>query len=602
MEGLEPEAALNPDAPPEEPVLSASSFLFLLSASLLSIFLLLSPLLTFFAFGSDSGEYYALANQLTLTGHLPVGGAYNGGYAGWGFAYPDFPGLFVLVSGTAGALGESPFAALLYAIPAISALSVLPMFLLFRRLWPVDSVAILGAAFAAVAMPRAFSIAHPAPLGPGDLFAVAALWMFVEGRSDARWYLPLSFTGGALILTHHLSSYFFLVMALGGLLLLELWRPRSWSLRFPTRELAFLGAFALGLLLFWFEAAPDFRGVLVEGLPGGLVSSPVPAAVLALAALGAIAWLLRWRRSRPSRAREWVRYPTDRSVGRDMLALWGGTAGALSLLLLFPLPATSQVVTPGTLLWFAPIMVFVGFAAGSRRLVTASRMGPFLLTWLAALGLSALLAIAFGSSVIPPGRHAEYLVIPLGLLVAIGIGRLALRAELTAGRPALFAVGVGAVVLLAANAAIIYPPPVDFGGFQEGYTSGDAALWMWSDSALPPGSAVASDHPLSSMLFGVDHLAATWQSTPALFTGTNRSLALEELESSPAPHNPYVYPISAVAIDGTMYTGVALDPNGLASPLSSQAIGWFGGEPFVPIYENGLETVYWVDGSSIEGG
>ncbi|MCI4346866.1 MAG: hypothetical protein L3K07_08985 [Thermoplasmata archaeon] len=589
-------------APPAAPSLSPASFLFLLSATLLAIYLALSPLLNFVAFGSDSGEYFALAGQLSSTGHLPVGGAYDGGYSGWGFAYPDFPGVFVLLSGTSGALGASPFAALVYAIPALSALSVLPLFLLFRRLWPVDSIAILGAAFAAVAMPRAFSLAHPAPLGPGDLFAVAALWMFVEGRSDARWYLPLTFSGAALILTHHLSSYFFLVTALGGLLLLELWRPRAWSARFPSRELGFLATFTAGVLLFWFEAAPDFRGVLVQGLPGVLASSPIPALMLALAAFGAVALLLRWRRARPRPTKEWVRYPSDRSVARDMLALWGGTAGGLALLLLVPLPATSQFVTPGTLLWFAPIMVFVGFASGSRRMVTTTRAGPFLLTWLAALGLSALVAIAFGSSVIPPGRHAEYLVIPLGLLVAIGIGRLALRAELTAGRPALYAVGVGAVVLLAANAAIIYPPPVDFGGFQEGYTTGDAALWMWSGAALPPGSAVASDHRLSSMLFGVDHLPATWQSTPALFTGTNRSLALEELESSPSPHSPYLYPISAVAVDGTMYSGVALDPNGLAVPLSSEAIGWFGGEPFVPVYENGLETVYWVDGSSIEGG
>ncbi|MCI4364071.1 MAG: hypothetical protein L3K13_07225 [Thermoplasmata archaeon] len=602
MEATEGGGTAAPGASTAEPTLSRASFLFLLSATLLSIYVVLSPLLTFVAFGSDSGEYYALAGQLSATGHLPVGGAYTGGYAGWGFAYPDFPGLFVLVSGTAGALGASPVSGLLYAVPALSALSVLPMFLLFRRLWPVDSVAILGASFAAVAMPRAFSIAHPAPLGPGDLFAVAALWMFVEGRSDARWYVPLSVSGTALILTHHLSSYFFLVTALGGLLLLELWRPRSWSLRFPARELGFLAAFTVGLLLFWFEAAPDFRGVLVQGLPRVLASSPGPAIALTLAALAAVALLLRWRRARPSSGREWVRYPTDRSVARDMVALWGGTAGGLALLLLVPLPATSQFVTPGTLLWFAPIMVFVGFASGSRRLVTGTRAAPFLLTWLAALGLSAALAIAFGSTVIPPGRHAEYLVIPLGLLVAIGIGRLALRAELTAGKPALFAVGVGAVVLLAANAAIVYPPPVDFGGFQEGYTTGDAALWMWSGGALSPGTAVASDHRLSSMLFGVDRLAATWQSTPALFTGKNRSAALQELESSPSPHAPYVYPISAVAVDGTMYSGVALDPNAPASALSSEAIGWFGGEPFVPVYENGLESVYWVDGSSIEGG
>lgn len=591
-------AESEPSGEPAEPgPLSASSFLFLLAAALLSVFLLLSPLLSFYAFGSDSGEYYALTNQLASTGHLPVGGAYSGGYAGWGFAYPDFPGLFVLTAGSAGALGVDGFSALIYVVPALSALSVLPLFLLFRRLWPVDSVAILGAGFAAVLMPRAFSIAHPAPLGPGDLFAVSALWMFVEGRTDARWYAPLVVTSAALVLTHHLSAYFFLLMALGGLLLLELWRPRAWSTRFPQRELGFLGAFTGGLLLFWYEAAPDFHGVLAGGLPATLADSPAP--LLAGAALGfvAIAGLLSWRRARPVRTRLGVSFPSDRSANRDMLLLWGGMAGGLGLLLLAPLPATSQVITPEALLWFAPVIVFVGFAAGSRRLVTATRLGPYLLTWLGATGLSALVALASASSVIPPGRHAEYLVIPLGLLVAIGLGRLAVRAEEFGGRPALAAVALGAVVLLGANAAIAYPPASDFGGFQEGYTPGDAALWMWAGAGLPAGTAVASDHPLSSMLFGVDGLPATWQSTPTLFVGSNLSAALAELRSSPAPHDPYVYPISAVALDGTMYGGVALDPNALAQPLSPNATQWFAGAPFVPVYENGLETVYWVDGS-----
>jgi hypothetical protein len=580
----------------EPPPLELPSFLFLLAACLLSIFLLLSPLLTFYAFGSDSGEYLTLSNQLAATGHLPVGGAYTGGYAGWGFAYPDFPGLFVLVAGASGALGVSTFSGLLYVVPALSALSVLPLFLLFRRLWPVDSVAILGAGFAAVLMPRAFSIAHPAPLGPGDLFAVSALWMFVEGRTDARWYAPLAVTSLALVFTHHLSAYFFLLMALGGLLLLELWRPRAWSDRFPLRELGFLGAFTGGLLLFWFEAAPDFHGVLAQGLPAALTSTPLPLLAAAALVFVAVGLLLRWRRGRPRRDRLGVSYPSDRSAARDMLLLWGGTAGGLALLLIVPLPATSQLITPQMLVWFAPIVVFVGFAAGSRRLVTASRLGPYLLTWLGALGLSALAALASASQVIPVGRHAEYLVIPLALLVAIGIGRLAIRAEGFGGRPALFAVAVGAVVLLGANAVIAYPPPSDFAGFQEGYTNGDAALWMWAGVGLPPGAAVASDHPLSSMLFGVDGLPATWQSTPTLFIGSNYSAALAELRSSPAPHNPYLDPISAVAVDGTMYGGVALDPSALAHPLSSQAIQWFAGPPFVPLYENGLETVYWVDG------
>jgi hypothetical protein len=42
-------------------------------------------------------------------------------------------------------------------------------------------------------------------------------------------------------------------------------------------------------------------------------------------------------------------------------------------------------------------------------------------------------------------------------------------------------------------------------------------------------------------------------------------------------------------------TGVALNPNDLASPMSASSTGWFSTAPFIPVYENGGTTVYWVD-------
>jgi hypothetical protein len=592
-------------APAEAPI-SPAALLFLLALLCLAIFVLLAPLLTFALFGTDSGEYYRLTEMLLANGHLPVGGAYTGGYTGWGYAYPDFPGLYLVGAGAAGALGIDAFSALTIVVPVLTALSVLPLFLLFRRIYPNDAVAVLGAGLATVAMPRLFSLAHPAPLALGDLLAVAGLWLFLEGRRDVRWYVPLALTGAALIVTHHLSSYFFLLSAVGGLLLLELWRPRAWSLRFPTRELAFLGAFGVGMLVYWIDYAKDFAGVLeTGGLSSRLLGSPAPLSVGYVAVLVAVALLLRWRRARPVRHPPGVVLPEDRRLVRDALLLTAGVGAGLATLLLVPLPGTAQEVTPAALLWFSPFIVTVGFATGARRFLTLSRLAPFAIAWLAALGISAIVVLALGlgngpgeslAATLPPGRHAEYLVIPLGLFVAALLGYVLLRVERVAGRPGLIAAGIGVVVLLGANAAIAYPPPSDLGGFQEGLSVGDATLWMWAGSGLPNGTVVATDHPLSSMLFGFDGAYATWQGTDALFTGSNRTAMLTLLRSVAAPHCPYRFPAETVAVDGTMATGVALDPSAPAVPMSEAATAWFGGAPFVPVYENGPQTVYWVDG------
>jgi len=610
-----PQPMASSDRPPEDragdrrPPLRLDTLLLLGGLAFLLIFLALEPFLSYALFGSDTGEYYRLTADLVSTGTIPHGSA----YAGWGSAYPDFPGIYLVAGASAGALGIDTFSALTVLIPVIAVLSVFPLFLLFRRLYPHDTVALLAAAIASIVMPRLFSIAHPAPLALGDFLCVGALWMLVESRHEVRWYLPLALTGGALILTHHLSSYFFVVSALGGILFLELWSPGLWSRRFPTRELVFVAAFLTATFAFWFFGTTTFTSKVLDFALGQHIGFALFEA-LGLVAVLASAFLIRWRRGRPRSARAWVRLPTDRSWVRDAIAICAVVFGAIFLVVFVPVPGTSQKTSVAAILWFSPVLVLGIAAAGSRRALSPSRIGPFALTWTGALGLSAaamialsLLAPAFPSSpaagissTLSPYRHVEYLFLPIGLLVAVGLARVVARIGDRAGRRAFLAAGLAVVVLLAANAAVVYPPQNDFEGFEEGLTHSDAALWMWIGIAIPSSWTVATDHRLSSMIFGFDGNPATWFTTPALFTGSTWASAASELRSSGTPYTDR--PVDLVAVDSVMYSGVALDPSKPAQALSASAIGWFGALPFVPLYENGQSVVYMVDSSNLSGG
>ncbi len=600
------------DRPPRErssvPAVRLETLLLLVGLALVLVFLALEPFLSYALFGSDSGEYYTLTASLLSTGHLPVGSA----YAGWGTAYPDFPGIFLLAGAGAGAMGLDTFTALTVIVPVVAVLSVFPLFLLFRRLYPHDTVALLAAAIASLAMPRLFSIAHPAPLSLGDFLGVAAMWMLIESRRDERWYLPLALASGALILTHHLASYVFAIGALGGILLIELWRPGLWSRRYPSRELAYLGGFLTATFLFWFYGTTSFVAkVLLPALPHALAPTALAAFALVeglgLAAVILSGVLIAVRRARFRPHRAWVRLPSDRSLLRDLVLILIGVFAGAAVLVIVPIPGTSQTTNASAILWFAPVLALVLFAAGSRRALTPARLGPFAVTWLGVLALATVVALAAGelpntafggyAAAIPPSRFAEYLFLPLGLMIAVGLARFVARAHDRAGRRAFLAATVGIVVLLAANAAIVYPPPTDFGGFEEGLTHGDAGLWLWIGIAEPRSAVVASDHRLSSMIFGFDGNPATWDSTPALFTGANWSAAVGELRASGAPNTSDPVPIDLVVVDSVMYGGVALNPSASALPLSSAAIAWFGGLPFVLLYESGRDVVYLVDAS-----
>ena len=560
---------------------------------LLAIFLGLEPLLSFSAWGSDSGEYASLT-QFLLQSHRFL----LTGYTGWGFGYPYFPGTFEIGAGVAAATGADPLLSLELAVPALGAFGALPLFLTFRRILPSDRIALLGAALTAVASPRLLVISHAAPLTVGDLLWLASLWALVEQRRDPRWWVVLALTAPALVVTHHLSSYFFLLSGLGLVAGLELYAPWRWSRRFPLRELVFLGSFTAGLFIFWFTYAPPFARILTEGLLG---ISPAAAPVAAFVGVALVGALIHLRRklaeSGKVRRPVWhLKWPSRRRMVRDALLLGVLIFGALSALFFLPLPGTDQKLTPITLAWFLPMILYIPFAAGGKGLFPASRLGPAAHTMLAVIGLSAVFALVTNNAAIPLDRHAEYLIPPLSLLTAavLGQGLAAVRRSARPGATAVSLVAVG--LLLGAAAATAYPPPAVLEGFQEGFTYGDQAMASWMAVSLPRGTSLASDHRLSDEYFyDSGGNPATWDNASCLFLGNNDYCAAAELRSTFLPNPPLEGRVDVVAADATMRTsGVALNPSRPALPMSSTALQRLAGPTFVVLYSDGGQTVWWV--------
>ena len=428
--------------------------------------------------GATLASTYRLTATLLTTGHLPSAAA----YAGWGFAYSEFPGLFEISAATAGATGAGVLPTLQVVAPVLSALAVVPLFLAFRRFVANDTVAILGATLGALFMPRIFSVAHPAPLALGDFFVIAMVWMFLESRREVRWYLPLGVTAGALIVTHHLSMYFFLVSALGLVVLTELVWPRRWSVRFPLREFVLLGVVLTGALAYWFLDAHAFSAIASSPIPGLTLTFPLVEAA-SVVGLAVLAGLVALRRKVALPRAHRLKFPSDRSVVRDALVLLVGIYGGLALLIAVPLPGTmGQTATVAALVFFTPLLLAIVLTSGSRRLLAFSRDGPLALMWVLAIGVSAILALSLGRIDDLPGppRRVPRRPARTGHRCLPRPPRRSRQRP--GGRPAAIAAAVAVVVLVGANAAIAYPPAALLGGFQEGLTNGDAAVWMWTGS------------------------------------------------------------------------------------------------------------------------
>src|SRR5207237_9599856 len=109
--------------------------------------------------------------------------------------------------------------------PVLGPFAVPPMSPLAARITKDAPFGLSAAACLARAIPHAYTTAHAAPASLGDLFVFAGLVLFLRLRADPKALAPLLLVSGALIVTHHLSAYFFLVMVLGAIAIGGLVRP-----------------------------------------------------------------------------------------------------------------------------------------------------------------------------------------------------------------------------------------------------------------------------------------------------------------------------------------------------------------------------------------
>jgi len=546
----------------------------LLAIVALALVLRLSPLTRFVYFGSDVGEYFRISRGLAASGHVALP------YAGWGVTYPYFPGMFLLVAGTSfGGLELSGSLNLL--VPALAALIPVIVFLLALRILHEDSAGLLAAAFVAVAMPHAFQTAHPIPATVGELLAVAILLLWLRLPQDRRTWALLVPATLALVVTHHLSAYFLIVMLLIGLVVMGFVRATPVAgIRARAAYLAFLVAAALA---FWLGYATTFRTSIltdVDVRPWWLPLAGFPVLVALL--IGAILLRRRWRwRYRP-------RYPSLRHVAAGYAAALGSIYVLMSTAVLFGIIGTAIRLFPDVLWYFLPFFALLALGGAGRKHMDFARHGLESGGWFLGLVLSAAFGAAAASRVIIPYRHVEYMIAVLAIPVGAGFARLVELGGLSHRR--LASAGVAAL-LVAGSALSAFPPTGLLVNYEEGIRPPalDAAYWAGANV----DGLLATDHRASTIAFGFGGVNATWDTAERAITAPDFATARSEMCRVDAPSGPAR--VDYVEIDRDLMRGVQLSPVNPALPLSPEARAKFEDPPYMKVYDSGFAQVYFVN-------
>lgn len=552
------------------------SWAFALAGVLLAaITVRLSPLWSFLYWGSDTGEYFRILRTLVQTGRVPIS------YAGWGVTYPYFPGTFFLQAGAVHLGGLDIPTVLNLLVPVLGAFAVVPMFLVAAHITKDLRAALFAAAFLAGAIPHAYTTSHVAPATVGDLLALTGLLLFLRLRFDRTALIPILLVTGALIATHHLSLYFFIVMVIGTILVRGFARP--WSPSPGTRrEIAYASILLVGTFAYWFGYAETFRDLILPDVnvrPWWLLFAAflVALALVGVLIYGRTKWTWRYRPSYPGLRRSALAYVA--AVGTILIV--GVVVVQVGV------PGTNFHVPPSALAYFVPLTLLMSFSASGRPLADFLRDGAAPNAWLGALVLSAVIGIVAAPRVLIPYRHMEYLVVPFAILGGLGFFRLIDRGLRRSVRSAALAV---CALLLGANLLTGIPPPSTFAGWREGTVPAalDAAYWARDHVR----GLVVSDHQGSTTVFGFGGMDAGWDRTRDAFLGGSAADPYAGLRNVPAPSG--VQDAAYVWVDRDIMAGVRFAAWESAEPMDPAVVAKFGESPFIKVFDNGYARLLWI--------
>lgn len=550
--------------------LKKSSFFALLSLALLAVFVRLVPVTRFLYWGADFGEYFLVSQTLAQGSPLPDP------YTGWGRAYPEFPGLGVLTAAVSWA--GIPFeAAAILVVPVLAALIVVPAYLIGRHMTGREGPALLAAAIVAVVLPQVYPTSHPVPGALGDLLFATGLLLLLRLRRDVRVAIPLVLLSLALAVLHHLSSFFLIICALMVPFLRVMLRRTPFA--GIRRETAFLGVLVAANVAYWGAFTSAFREFLGFGrVPWWATALLFFALPLGLYPLARLRRRLGWR-YRPA-------FPApSRSLRIAVLGAASVVAFVVALHYV-AVPGTTVRVSTASLLYAAPALALLLFAAPGRKPLDLLPGGTAVTSWFVALNLSWMLGAVVAPSFLIPYRHMEYITLPLALFGGVGMWHL--MRGLRRRRP--FVVLLIGLVALAAATAL--PPREALGNHFEGVRAEGMDVVQWASGTLP--GVTATDHRASSTLFGLGGVRATWDTAilalhaPSFEAARQEMLRVEDLAGGPAR-------VDFILLDRDLIQGITLQPWDPAEPLSPEAQAKFLDPPYLKLYDDGYSQLYWVN-------
>jgi hypothetical protein len=562
------------------------------------------------AWGCDFGIYYGLTKAFVESKEL-----FNP-YFGWGGSYQYFPVLYSITGVVHWITGIDVLIIMPKIAPIFGGLSILVFYFIVKELVGDRKKAILSSLFLAVLPFHVYQTSHASPLTVGHFFLMLSIFLFLKFRQDSRYFVPLLASTVLLIMSHHLTTYFYLI-SLVFIIFFENAIRYEWTSTVRKDVVYILCASGLIFLYWVLVATPVFQAYMSNGFRIGSVwLSPVLIIVLfyfAFFLMFGVIWIKRK-----------MNFFIEKEPLSGRAALFRFSLTIFICLVIMgiftfvKLPWTNFRFTPVSIVYSVPLLVMFGFCTAGFRQMRFVPNGGFIKGWLLALMLSFVYGLVSLTTVFYPHRHLEYMMAAMSIIAVFGLELVFFNADflkrvniskklqeiplnivqrrsgVLQKRQFLYIVVV--LILVAANAVSVYPSHVALNASYEAITAEDIAVITWMDAYLDKNeSVIASDHRLARMAEAMD-FNSTLDEASLIWVGeefTNYSLELYGIDKNYSK-------ITHILIDDIMRDRVVHVGFGKIFYMTNESYEKFCAPPFELLYRNAtynenMEETHWAE-------
>ncbi|MGC9192802.1 MAG: ArnT family glycosyltransferase [Thermoplasmata archaeon] len=376
--------------------------------TVLGIFLRSIPSLIYPIWSEDYGVYYAVTTAFISSNNI-----FGAIPSPWGTSgYGNFPMFYWIIDLIHFTTGINVHFLLLHIPPILGGLTVPILYFIAKKVTGSNAIALLSALFLAINPIDIFETSMVGLLVVGHVFLLLSILFFIYVRENKKYFILLILSSGSLILSHHISTFMYIISVLGIIFWTRLQSKTYLNFKY---EISYLVLFTAATFLYWIIRSPTMEGFIsgaVHGyLPWYLVIALFYLALYLIFLFADYIKILNIQITKYILKIKDYHYFLATTIILLIIAILGVIIGVNG-------PKISII----SIIYSVPFILTLGFiGVGARHLYEYDKAYMFVTGWFLFLILGLLGSLFTFNTVLYPYRYLEYIFEPLSILAAIGL-------------------------------------------------------------------------------------------------------------------------------------------------------------------------------------